>query len=74
MANMKSGELKFESMDLKESKVRVYGDTAIVTGQSRVKGSFKGQDISGTYSFTDVFVKSKGQWRAVSSQITRVTE
>ncbi|HWW01895.1 MAG TPA: nuclear transport factor 2 family protein [Candidatus Acidoferrum sp.] len=74
MANMKSGDLKFESMDLKESKVRLYGEIAIVTGRSNVKGKFKDQDISGTYSFTDVFAKVEGQWRAVSSHITRVME
>ena len=74
MKNVKTGNLKFDAIDIKESKVRVHGDTAIVTGKAALKGNFKSQDIGGNYSFTDVFVKIKGEWRAVSSHITRVME
>jgi ketosteroid isomerase-like protein len=72
MKNVKSGDLKFDSMEIFESKVRVYGDAAVVTAKSHIKGKYKTQDISGDYSATDVFVKKGGQWRAVSSHITRI--
>ena len=72
MKNVKSGDLKFGSIEIFESKVRVYGDAAVVTAKSHLKGSYKTQDISGDYSSTDVFVKLKGQWRPVSSHITRI--
>jgi len=59
-------------MNIDEMKVRVYGDTAVVTGQSTVKGIFKTQDISGKYRWTDVFVKRDGKWQIVNAQLTPV--
>jgi len=53
---------------LSELKVRVYGDTAVVTGlnmAAAVDGSFTTR-----IRFTDVFVKHAGTWRAVSAQET----
>jgi ketosteroid isomerase-like protein/quercetin dioxygenase-like cupin family protein len=70
--DFRSGALKIESSVPGEVKVNVYGDTAIVNGSSKDKGTYKGMDISGDYVFTDVFVKRDGQWRAVSSAVTRV--
>lgn len=72
LAEMRSGALKFESMTPLDMEVRVYGDTAIVNGRSRDKLTYKGQDMSGEYRFTDVFVKRDGRWQAVSSAVTRV--
>jgi ketosteroid isomerase-like protein len=59
-------------MTPQDLKVKVYGDTAIVSGQTTDKGKYKGQDISGTYRFTDVFVKRDGKWMAVSTHVTPV--
>jgi ketosteroid isomerase-like protein len=72
LAIARSGDLKIESMNIDEMKVRVYGDTAVVTGQSTVKGMFKTQDISGKYRWTDVFVKRNGKWQLVNAQLTPV--
>lgn len=72
MKNVKSGDLKFTSMEILRSKVRSYGDTAVLTGKAHIKGNYKSDDITGDYAFTDVFVKKGGQWKAVSSHITRV--
>nr|MBA3766029.1 nuclear transport factor 2 family protein [Acidobacteriota bacterium] len=53
-------------------KVRVYGETAVVTGRATVKGKYKGMDISGQYRYTHVFVKQRGHWLVVTAQQTRV--
>lgn len=74
MRDLQSGDLRFESMEPSDFDVKVYGDTAVVTGQSKDKGTYKGQDISGTYRFTDVFVKRDGKWVAVSTHVTRVAD
>lgn len=71
---LKSGELKFESMNLSDMKVHVYGNTAVATGTNTIKGSYKGQDISGAYRFTDTWVKRNGKWQVVASQGTKITE
>ncbi len=69
----KSGRLKWDSIDLKNRKVRVYGNTAIVTREDNMKGHMGSNEISGTYRHTVVYVKTKnGQWRDVNFQATKV--
>jgi ketosteroid isomerase-like protein len=70
LAELKSGDNKTDSITLGDMKVRVYGDTAVVTGSDDEKSSYKGKDTSGHYTWTDVFVKRKGHWEAVASQGT----
>lgn len=72
MDEMRSGTMKFTSMTPSDLDVRVFGDTAVVTGRTMDKGTYKGQDVSGEYRFTDVFVKRDGRWQAVSSHVSRV--
>jgi ketosteroid isomerase-like protein len=72
ISSIKSGDLKFESSVLSDFKVMQYGDTAVVTYTSTDKGSYKGQDISGTFRWTDVWVKHGGKWQCVASQGTPV--
>ena len=66
IADLKSGDLKFESSKPENMKVQVYGDTAIVTYATTDKGSYKGKDISGHFRWTDVFIKRNGNWQLVS--------
>ena len=57
-----------------EMKVRTYGDTAVSTGRSTIKAKVNGQDASGEYRFTDVWVKRGDRWQAVASQVTRIAK
>jgi ketosteroid isomerase-like protein len=74
LADLKSGDNKLESITLGGMKVRVFGDTAVVTGSDDEKSSYKGKDTSGHYTWTDVFVKRQGRWQAAASQGTRMTQ
>jgi len=65
--DLKSGSLKLQAASLDNSRVQLYGDTAIVTYSSNDKGTYKGKDISGKTRWTDVFVKSTGRWTIVAS-------
>ena len=55
-----------------DMQVRVYGDTAVVTGGSKEKGTRNGTAYTDTYRWTDVFVKRGGRWQAVVSQWAKV--
>ena len=69
----KSGRLKWDTLDLKKRKVRMFGNTAIVTRETNVKGHMGSNEISGTYRDTAVYVKMKnGQWQYVNYQGTKV--
>jgi ketosteroid isomerase-like protein len=74
LAVIKSGALTHEMMESEDSRVRIYGDTAVVTGLTRTKGKFSGQDFTTQERATDVFVKRSGQWQCVFSQLTRFTK
>ena len=74
LADFKAGEIKLQSSDLDDLHVRVYGDTAVLTGRSTQKGQAYGQDTGGQYRFTRVFVKRDGRWQSVAFQQTRIAE
>jgi hypothetical protein len=73
ISDLQSGSYVVESMALDNVKVRVYGDTALVTLYQNEKSKFGDEDRSGRYAFTDVWVKRDGVWQAVASQGTTVT-
>jgi ketosteroid isomerase-like protein len=66
----KSGQLRYETLDVSDMVVRVFGDTAIVTARADVKGHQLGEDFSGPYRYTRVWVRRNGHWQAVSYQAT----
>jgi ketosteroid isomerase-like protein len=55
-----------------DMQVRVYGNTAVVTGGLTEKGTRNGTAYTDTYRWTDVFVKRGGRWQAVVSQWAKV--
>ena len=66
----KSGQLRYQTIDVTDMVVRVYGDTAVVTARADVKGHQLGEDFSGPYRYTRVWVRRGGHWQAVSYQAT----
>jgi len=61
-----------QSNENTDMKVRVYGNTAVVTGGLTEKGTRNGTAYTDTYKWTDVFVKRGGRWQAVVSQWAKV--
>ena len=73
LASLKSGEDVVSSSETDDLMVRVYGDTAVVTGRTTVKEQYKGKDISGQYRWTDMWVKDyAGRWRCVADHSSRI--
>lgn len=66
----RSGQLRYESMNVTDMVVRLYGDTAVVTARADVKGHQLGEDFSGPYRYTRVWVRRNGRWQTVSYQAT----
>src|SRR5215469_6580553 len=67
--DFKSGASRMEYSKLGEMKARVFGNAAVVTGSDDRKGSYKGQEYSGRYIWTDVFLKRYGQWQEVAAHM-----
>ncbi|MBI3491370.1 MAG: nuclear transport factor 2 family protein, partial [Acidobacteria bacterium] len=71
LADLKSGDRKF-SADVKEGEltVRISGDTAVASGLSDSKVTFKGQVQGGPLRFTRVYVRRDGRWVMIVSHAT----
>jgi ketosteroid isomerase-like protein len=72
LANIKSGASKTSSAQTSEMQVFVLGDTAIVHGLWTETSSLNGKDTSGTYRYTDTFVKRDGRWQAAATWSTKL--
>ena len=72
MNNIKTGNIKLTANDVSDLKVRVYGNTAVVTGKSNAKGSIGGRELKGPVMFTRVYVKNNGKWQSVAFQQTPI--
>jgi ketosteroid isomerase-like protein len=71
LADIKSGANQFDTLDAAERTVRVYGDTAVMTTLSTIKGRYGGQEVSGQFRVTQVLVRRGGAWQIVAIQMTR---
>jgi ketosteroid isomerase-like protein len=72
MNSIKTGKIKLTANEVSDMKVRVYGDTAVVTGKSAAKGSINGIELKGPVMFTRVYVKKNGKWQSVAFQQTPI--
>jgi len=71
----RSAEIKAShttSATMGNMKVRVFGDTAVVTGTDDEIAMEDGKKSTGHYVWTDVFVKRNGRWLAVASQTAQI--
>jgi ketosteroid isomerase-like protein len=73
IAAAKAGLPIYEQHAVDDMTVRVYGDTAVVTGRITTRQG-KSSDAMESYQlrFTDVFVKKNGRWQVVATQGTRI--
>ena len=63
LAVLGSGQLKFEAIEPVESRVRLYGITAVITGRTQMSGRFSEMVFTASSRYTHVFFKEQGQWR-----------
>lgn len=67
-----SGELTHESMEAiaGTTRVRIYGDTAVLTARVKNTAHFGGQEFLADEWTTDVFAKIDGEWKCVLTHLT----
>ncbi|AFE07090.1 hypothetical protein COCOR_06720 [Corallococcus coralloides DSM 2259] len=55
-------------------KIRLYGDAAVVTGITTLKGHSGKTQFEGDFQFTDTWVYRDGQWKLAASHATRLSK
>jgi hypothetical protein len=67
-----SGQLVFESVERLDARVRRYDGTAVVTGQTRMRGHYGEQRFLAHSRYTHVYVRGADGWRLVTAQGTPI--
>ncbi|MDQ3252943.1 MAG: nuclear transport factor 2 family protein [Acidobacteriota bacterium] len=66
--------LSFHNFNTEEVKARVYGDAAVITGRTTVKGRYQDEEFDTQFRYTRLYVKRGGLWQIVTSHLTSVSK
>jgi ketosteroid isomerase-like protein len=68
LAEARQGNVVYEYQRDANQKVRVWGDTAVITAMLEAKGTEDGQPFDYTLWFSDTYVRTPEGWRYVLGQ------
>jgi len=74
LARHRSGDLKYESFELADTRVRIYRDTAVLTARQVAKATYRGQGVPGQFRATLVFVRDAGRWLLAGLHLSPIME
>lgn len=72
VAEAERGEPRYEVFRNHSQTVRLYGDAAITTGITTVKGNAGGISFAADFQFTDTWVYRDGGWKMAASHASRL--
>lgn len=72
LETVRTGRIRYESIDVHEFQARLYGEVAIGTGYITVQGQLGGQSMTLELRYMDAFVWRAGHWQLVNWQSTRL--
>ena len=68
LADVRSGDLAVESLVRDNLDIRIYENTAVVSGIDNAKWRYKGHDILGYYRIVNVYSRRREDWQLVTIQ------
>ena len=71
---LKSGEWRYETIEVPEMNIRAYGDAAVAVYLANVSGTFDGKPAKFQGRAVCVWAKKNGQWKVVALQFARVAQ
>jgi uncharacterized protein (TIGR02246 family) len=74
LAGLKAGLWTIESASLRDVRVHVFGDAAIVSLTGQATGTYKGKPFADGSKGFDIFAKRDGRWQVVYSQMTAIKQ
>lgn len=72
LEGIKDPQFNLTSLSIQDTKVSMYGDSAVVTGTYRTKGTYQGKAYEHVGRFTDTWVFADGRWQCVASHTSLV--
>jgi len=74
MEEIRSGNLKFLTLEIVDYHFHVYGDTVVMNARANSVVEYHGQVNRRPRRFTSVYIKLQGQWRLVAHQATLIAD
>lgn len=74
LAAIASRQIKFESIEPAENRVRLYQTAAIITGRTQMAGLIGDIPFAASSRYTHVFVHQQGEWLLVTAQGTQILQ
>jgi len=71
VADILDPKLTIDPYTVEEFSVRLYGDTALLSGRTHMTGKHDGKPFESNYRYIDIYVRTKDTWHIVSVQITK---
>lgn len=72
VAGILDPKLTVHPYTVEDFEVRLYGDTALLSGRTQMTGIYDGQPFTSNYRYIDIYVRKAGVWKIVSVQITQL--
>jgi ketosteroid isomerase-like protein len=72
VAGLMDAKLTIDPYTVEDFDVRLFGDVALLSGRTRMTGTFDGKPFTSHYRYIDIYAKRNGRWQIVSVQITRL--
>ena len=72
IASVETGAVRYDVFENHDMKVRIYGDSAVVTGRTTVQGTAGKSPFAAEFQFTDAIIRRGDRWRFAASHISRV--
>ena len=69
---LRSGKMHYDMFENYDMLARIYGDTAVVLGKTRVKGTAEGKPFDRIVQFTDTLIKRDGRWQLAAGHVSRI--
>ncbi len=74
LARFTSPDYEVESLRHEDIRARVFGDCAVATARTVVKGRYLGKDVGGQFRYLRVWIWRQGRWQAVAAQSTTIPQ
>lgn len=72
LTDVKSGKLNYQSIEVSDMEVRVYGTAAIVTGKGTFSGTNTGEPFVVKLLFTEVYILKNKNWLLASRHANKM--
>ncbi|MBH9578892.1 nuclear transport factor 2 family protein [Inhella proteolytica] len=72
VAGLLDPQLQIEPYTVEDFEIRLYGEVALLSGRTRMRGRYAGKAFESHYRYIDVYVRRNGIWQIVSVQISKI--